>query len=517
VARPAEPAAPQAAASQVRQFLGASALYVPSVVVPACANFLFIVVFTRLLGPEELGRYFLIVAGVTFSAVGAGAWFQQAILRFDSGLDEAAASGRVVLYVQFLVLASVALGLVAAVAIGVGGVSGRWAPAFLALVFALVVADVWYRTLLAALQARAAAGAYAIASVVMALGRYSTAGLLFLLGLRSHLSLLIGLLVTGIGVVLAVLLRLGSAVGLARLARAVGGWSPPLSVDFGRYASYGMPMLGFMLASEARPLLDRVIITAHAGEGSVGIYASNYAIGVSSVGLLALPMLLAAHPILMGMANAANPDAEGFHRANAAFMRIFLVVMTPIALIAVPNAATVARLAVGPEYVAGHPVIALGFVGSVVNGLALYVGKTLEWHRRTRTLLLLNVASLVVTTGFNVVAVGRVGYVGAGYGYCVGAVVYLALVWVAARRDRGVTVPWRLAASGVAAVLVATLIAALAPSRLGEVAGGVAGTGAGSLIALPVLLVTLGRSGETRAMGRAVLRRVASLVNAMSQ
>src|SRR2546421_5979439 len=76
-------AAPAVPGSKARRFLVATLGYSPAVVLPAVANFFFIVVFTRILGPVELGRYFLVVSVVTFSAVLLGTWFQQALLRFD--------------------------------------------------------------------------------------------------------------------------------------------------------------------------------------------------------------------------------------------------------------------------------------------------------------------------------------------------------------------------------------------------------------------------------------------------
>src|SRR5881628_2691083 len=90
--------------SLTRRFLTATLGYSPSVVLPAVANFLFIVVFTRVLGPVELGKYFLTVSVVTFSAVVLGTWFQQALLRFDSGASPERAAERAAFYLFFLLL-----------------------------------------------------------------------------------------------------------------------------------------------------------------------------------------------------------------------------------------------------------------------------------------------------------------------------------------------------------------------------------------------------------------------------
>src|SRR5206468_10315662 len=59
---------------------------------------------------------------------------------------------------------------------------------------------------------------------------------------------------------------------------------------------------------------------------------------------------------------------------------------------------------------------------------------------------LANLGSLVATVAFNLVAIPHWGYVGAGYGYCAGSLVYLGLVYVSARSVMQVQVPWGFAA-----------------------------------------------------------------------
>src|SRR5439155_1765101 len=163
---------------------------------------LFIVVFTRILGPVELGRYFLVVSVVTFSAVVLGTWFQQALLRFDSGAARQRSPERAAFYLFFLVLS------LATTALG------------------------W----LAYAGLRAAALGFPSAAVRLA--------------------------------------------GTAR--REWRGYFAELR----RFAGYGLPMLAFMLASEGRPLLDRTLITLFDSAFGVGVFASNYALGSSTVGLL---------------------------------------------------------------------------------------------------------------------------------------------------------------------------------------------------------------------------------------
>ncbi len=386
-------------ASHTRRFLTASLGYSPSVVLPAVANFLFIVVFTRLLGPVELGRYFLTVSVVTFSAVVLGTWFQQALLRFDSGGSPERAAERATFYLFFLLLSLSATVFAWFAYWGLRtAVPGR-IPAFAVIMVPLIAADVWYRTLLSSLQADGASTRYSIASVSLTVGRYVAAlGLFSLAGMRSYLALLYGWLLAEGLVILWLAGSLGFRSAARRLARTPRAeWKRQFG-ELRRYAIYGVPM---------------------------------------------------------------------------------------------------ARLALGLAYVDGYALIALALVGSVVGSLALYVGKGLEVHRRTGLLLGANLGSLAVTVAFNVLAIRRWGYVGAGYGYCAGSLMYLGLVYAAARSVMRVQVPWGFAAVIAAIVATSAIVGAACAGRLGLLGGGL-GTLVGAALTWPLGISMLRRHPSAR-------------------
>ena len=507
-----DPEGPAVAGSRARRFLVASLGYSPAVVLPAVANFFFIVVFTRILGPVELGKYFLVVSVVTFSAVALGTWFQQSLLRFHSGASTQGSPERAAFYLFFLTLSLAATALAWFFYWGLRAAAPGRFPTFAFIIVPLIAADVWYRTLLSSLQADGASVRYSIASVSLSVGRYVAALCLFYLArIQSYSALLYGWLAAEGLVILWLAGSLGlpsAAVRLARMARSE--WRRYFG-EMGRFAVYGVPMLGFMLASEGRPLLDRTLITVLDSPFGVGVFASNYALGSSTVGLLAMPMLLSAHPILMAMANATRFDALEFDRTNAIYMRLFLFVVLPLLLVVVPNAHFIAHLALGRAYVEGYRVIALALIGSVVGNLALYVGKGLEVHRRTGLLLAANLGSLVATAAFNVIAIPRWGYVAAGYGYCAGSLVYLGLVYVAARAVAVVNVPWGLAAVLAGIVAASATVAGTFDSRFGAFAGAIA-TSVGVALSWPVVASILRRYPEARVQLIDLAHRVRQLL-----
>src|SRR6266516_5335188 len=212
--------------SLTRRFLTATLGYSPSVVLPAVANFLFIVVFTRVLGPVELGRYFLTVSVVTFSAVVLGTWFQQALLRFDSGASAERAAERATFYLFFLILCMTVTVLAWLAYSGLRAAAPARVPALALVMVPLIAAEVWYRTLLSSLQADGASVRYSIASVSLSVGRYVAAlGLFYIAGMRSYLALLYGWLLAEGLVILWWVGWLGLGSAACRLARTRGaGW-----------------------------------------------------------------------------------------------------------------------------------------------------------------------------------------------------------------------------------------------------------------------------------------------------
>ena len=426
-------------------FLRTTIAYLPSVLIPAAANFLFVVVFTRLLRPADLGVYFLTVSVVSFSAVVMGNWFQQSVLRFESGNSLEARSESLELHALFfaaVAVASFALLALYAIARALGP---RVIPTVHLLVLPLIVIEVCYRTQLAILQAEARAREYSIAAISLSILRYATALVFFYVaGLRNYRALLLGWLFTQGAIVVTLSWRIGHIAAIGRVLGRSSEWWAVQRARAARYTKYGLPMLGYMMASEGRPLLDRTLIALVIGESAVGIFASNYSVGTNVVGLFAMPMLLTAHPVLMAIANREEFREEVFTATNLFLMRIFLIATAMLMIAIAPNSHRIAVVAMGARYVEGYQVITLALLGSILGNFSIYVGKGLELHQKTMYMLASNVVSIGLATVFNIFAIQRWGYLGAAYGYVLASTLYLVLVRTVSRRYIRQPLPYRL-------------------------------------------------------------------------
>ena len=440
-------------------FLRTTIAYLPSVLVPAAANFLFIVIFTRLLGPSDLGIYFLTVSVVSFSAVVMGNWFQQSVLRFESGMAAEARSESLELHALFFLAVAIVSFTLFALYAAARELGPRLVPSVNFIVLPLIVSEVCYRTQLAILQAEARAREYSIAAISLSVLRYTTALLCFYLAdIRTYEALLLGWLTTQSAIVITLSWRIGHAAALRRLFGRSPDWWAFQRARAVQYSKYGLPMLGYMMASEGRPLLDRALIALIVGESAVGIFASNYSVGTNVVGLFAMPMLLTAHPVLMALANKKDFSEQTFTATNLFLMRIFLIATGMLMIAIAPNSHRIAALAMGARYVEGFSVITFALLGSILGNFSIYIGKGLELHQKTLYMLVSNVISIALAALFNVFAIRRWGYLGAAYGYVFASSVYLVSVRLLSKRYVRQPLPYRLGFVLCLAVTTAWLI-----------------------------------------------------------
>jgi O-antigen/teichoic acid export membrane protein len=258
-----------------------------------------------------------------------------------------------------------------------------------------------------------------------------------------------------------------------------------------RLAAYGFPVVGWAVAANVLDASDRWIIQFVRGSAEVGVYGANYSLVINTVGLIALPMGLAAHPFLMRAWSAGD-------RATAAtwlgrIVEWYLIAGSLAVAIVGYFSRDIATLLLGPDFRPGYRIIPVVLAGMVVWQLGMYSHKPLEFTERTRLMLALCVGAAVVNVGLNLVIVPHYGYMGAAYT----TLFTFALYTAAATRIGWVVLPWRprwrrvllafaLTATGLA---LTTVVRTLVASSFGYAAG----LGAGLLVAAATTGVVVGR------------------------
>jgi hypothetical protein len=274
---------------------------------PGVLNFAALALYTRLLTPEEYGRYALLITGISLVDVIVFQWLRLVLLRFLQGQAQPGRFLGSILAQYFLLTAIVSiLGL---------GAAAAWPD------------PVWQKMLILAVPLLVTHGAVELTLEIsrarLVPGRYG-----FMLGTKAAVALGSGMALArvGLGATAPVLgLVIGQMVALLGFARhAWRGVSLhwPAPEQRRRQLAYGLPLiltfgLGWIVAGS-----DRLLLGWMMGEDAAGIYSAGYDLAFQSLTLALTIINTAAYPLAIralqeGGAKKAREQLARFHPLQA--------------------------------------------------------------------------------------------------------------------------------------------------------------------------------------------------------
>ena len=438
--------------------------------------------FSRIFTPAEYGRYTIMLSGATIATTLGAEWLGQALNRFLPGETVSEIvhrqKGAVSAAVSTLALGTLALGLLTWLVLRLIGAT-VWlellAPAVL-----VAVAGIVFRPAGVVLQAELRASAFAGFRVGQALTRFALSAALVFTFYRHPAALLWG---AGAGL-----------AGAAALAWRVAGLpAPTLHLasalpTLREFAAYGLPMVGWFLTGMLLYHADRYMILALRGPGEVGIYGVTYDLVVGGAAVVASPLLLAAHPFLMGSWRAGDRQATALWLGAATEWAVILGVVSTAGLVVFSR--EIASIFLGGPFRTGYRVMPVIFAGVTVWQIGMLVHKPLEFAKRTRAMLLAALSAATVNIALNLALIPAFGYVAAAWTTLASYSLYVAVTAWMGRGELSWSVnPMPLLLLSIAAV--AGVISATAVRRsLAPVHGEWLAHGVQALLLLP--MVTLG-------------------------
>lgn len=294
---------------------------------PGIVNFLAIAIYTRLLLPEEYGRYALVVAGVGLFNVFFFEWLKLSLSRF---LPAKLENPKPLLAIVLSGFVSIAL------ITGILGLflAGIWPdPAWRGLIMLavpLLWAQAWIELNLTLSAIKLQPVRYGLMNGVKAASALAVGILLVLWGFGAYGPLL-GLLA---GMIIASALWgreewRGFPLDVSRpLLRDILRYSLPLTATFA---------LSFVISSS-----DRFIIAWLLGEGPAGLYSASYDIGQQSIILLMMAVNLAGYPLALRALEqkGANAAQEQLRRNGTLLLAVAFPAAVGMAVLA-PNVSAV--------------------------------------------------------------------------------------------------------------------------------------------------------------------------------
>ncbi len=432
--------------------------YLPASVVPALCAVAGAALFTRVFSPTAYGLFSLVVSVTGPLSTVLGQPTGQAASRFYS---EYRARGQELLYrgVMTALAAATASGALVAVALGlaVWALSGGEPASRLALFGAaglLVLGSALSTTLLPVLAASFRPRPYAAAVMGAAVLSVAVSGGLVLWAGPHVAYLVLGPAVAAL-LVLPLVVRHAGLLSPRPLRLMMQGPAPRQALA--RFLRYGGPLATWFLAMSLLNSGDRYILAWLAGTRAVGVYSVNYNLASQSVGLLNMPMVTAAWPVIARQWAGAGRAAMA--QSLTAVSTFYLTLSLGVAAVVWAASRPLVTLLLGPAFRGGAVVFGPILAAMVLWGLARVGQKSLELHERTGWMVKDAAVAAGLSLLLTALLVPHWSYLGAAWATVAGYAVYTALIWRDARR----CVPWTLEApvvlstmaiAGAAAVVV---------------------------------------------------------------
>lgn len=424
-------------------------IYLVARLVPGAVAFTSLVVYTRLLSPEDYGAYILVITTVSLVQVLLFRWLELSLLRMLPAAQESPGTllGTVLALYLLLVTATGAVGLVAWMVLP-DPVMGR----LLLLGIPILWTHAWMELNLKLCQ-----------SALMPI-RY---GILMLLRSASTLCLGVALVWYGLG---AYGPLLGFLVGTAAACMLAVAWQwrgvrPALDRRVvGELARYGLPLTGSIALVFVIDSADRFMIARFLGADSVGVYAAASDLASQSLQVLMMVVNLAATPLAIRAYESGGVEAAISQlRENANFL---LAIAVPAATGIVVLAGPLADVLLGADYRAAARLV-LPWVALAVflAGLKVFLFDiSFQLGKRSGTMLWSVAFGAMANVLLNLAWIPQFGVIGAAWASVASYALALVICIALGRR----IVPIRLDWGEVGRIAIATLSMAAVLVRLPE-------------------------------------------------
>ena len=394
--------------------------YAVTKLIPGLMGLMTIIVFIRMIGPEEYGKYSIQLSFLMAISAFSIGWLNQSTLRYYSRYQTAASLSRVF---GLGILVSILFGLV------VLGIASRYSI-FDSLTgsesligFILFVALCAFQFLSTLFRAQLKPINVIIITTVQSILGLLIPVILLSMFEQSHRFLLIGLAMSYCTPPIIFF--------FVNINRVKKFWFKENSIHKSRhilveFLKYGTPLSLWFALSLSLALLDRFFIKYYFEYETTGIYASFTDLVVRVFSILLFPLTLAVHPRIMSAWNTNKQSAAIalWWKALQYQLAIFIVLMA-VVYIFTDNIFNMLMVILPDLNVSYSFLLMPILVGGFLWQFALLCHKPLEMDQRTKLMALLMLAALCVNLIGNIVYLPHYGIIATAYTYIASATVYI--------------------------------------------------------------------------------------------
>lgn len=427
--------------------------YLPAQVVQGVVGFLTIVVFTRLLSPEDFGHYALAFSVTTLAHTATFSWLEASMARFWAA--ERTPGGLATHFASLYRTSFAVIAIFVPVAAVVVWLLPLTPALKLAVGFGLAGAPIRNLAKLAQERFRASGEVSKAAAVdmgVAVLGFLVGAG--FALAGAGAASPMLGLMIAPLFALPFIL--------PGELRQTTGG-----VVDRARlkaYAAYGYPIAASLTLALVLASTDRFLLAAFMDAAAVGAYHASYSLANRTLDVMFIWLGAAGAPAMVMALERGGREAlrQTALEQGSTLILIGLPAAVGLALVARP----MAELMIGePLRVAAALVTPWIAASAFLSGMiAYYFGFGFTLGKKTGLLLVTMAIPAVCNIGLNLILIPRMGVVGAAVSTALSFAIGLIACLLLSRRAIALPMPWdSLIRCGLASAVMAGVVMTLPP------------------------------------------------------
>uniref|UniRef100_A0A7V3RFR1 Polysaccharide biosynthesis protein C-terminal domain-containing protein n=1 Tax=candidate division WOR-3 bacterium TaxID=2052148 RepID=A0A7V3RFR1_UNCW3 len=421
-----------------------SIIYAPAKLITGFINIISGAIFTRIFNPDDYGHYILILTTTTILSAIFSQWIMQSILRYR---PEYVINGKKNIFnknfLLILLLNTVFISLLTAGIYPFNKILGNYRNFYL-ISFFIVVSQIWFDNLGSVFQADLKSFTYSFYTIFNSVLKLGLALILILLSRNITAllwSIVLSYIFSSIPMVI-ILLKSDQKTSIQKRTYDNGTIEEGFTSFSKQFFSYGFPMIGWFLGAQLLNMSDRYFIQIFRGSEEVGIYGANYNLVASVISFLSMPLLTAAHPLLMKAGTAVRTNKEEVQNIITLFSRYFLIIAIPTLLYVSILSKELANISLGLEYRQGYVILPIILFGLLVWSFALFGHKGLEFRGKTNIMFMYVMICTALKIILSLIFVPRYGYKAAAITTSICFFMYPVFVYYGTKSDIKWIIPW---------------------------------------------------------------------------
>lgn len=426
----------------IKKFGRDTIVYFPAKMIPGLAIIFFTAIFTRVFKPEFYGQYVIIITTTTIVTAIFSHWLSQAVLRYRAQYISKNTEFTFNLNLfKLLIVMTMLLLLLFFLFFPFKKMLGQYEKFYLVFLLIIIV-DIWFTVSLAIFQADTRANIFTLYTILNAIFKLGISLFLVFVIKMDVSGLLWGTFLSSFVLIIPIILTIFVYKKPSDKYTEENKQKTLFISLFKQFFGYGFPMVGWFIGSELLMVSDRYFIQIFRGSNEVGIYSTNYSLISSAISFITIPLLNAAHPLIMKANVDSSFKLNEIKKLISVFSRYFLLSVFPVVTYIVLLKDELVRIFLGFEYRTGSVIFPILAPGIFLWFFAMFGHKGLELREKTSRMFLYVVICAIMKLILNLLLIPPYGYKGAAVTTLVCLSLYPVMVYFGTKNDIEWIIPW---------------------------------------------------------------------------